>query len=273
MMQRKADSQTALRASGASIRVGSGMFPETCRRFGRALVAGACAASLALPATVHAAEPEGPAPSTAETSEVLNEQAQKHANKALDHFNKGNYVDAEEEFRRVAFYAPNWRPMHYNLAVLAEAQGKLATAVSEYQTFRPHGSPEEQLVVDQRIDELGRRRVRIASAYKRQMGVGAGTLALGLGGLGGGVAMLVIHVQRKEAYEEAVAVDPETDVKKPSGGLIAGGYWVGLFGFIMTGVGVGLLVQAVKSKRKLDSIAVGKARLQWTGGAGVRLRF
>ncbi|MFY0540150.1 hypothetical protein [Nannocystis pusilla] len=116
---------------------------------------------------------------------MLNDQAQKHATKAVDHFDKGNYVGAEEEFRRVAFYAPNWRPMHYNLAVLAEAQGKLGTAVSEYQAFRPHGSPEEQLVVDQRIDELGRRRARIASAYKRQIGLGAGTLTLGLGGLGG----------------------------------------------------------------------------------------
>ncbi|WP_434418573.1 hypothetical protein [Nannocystis pusilla] len=169
--------------------------------------------------------------------------------------------------------------MHYNLAVLAEAQGKLATAVSEYQAFRPHGSPDEQLVVDQRIDELGRRRARIAGAYKRQLGYGAGVLTFGLGGLGGGVAMIVIHVQRKEAYEEAQAWNethmngPVMDAKKPSGGLIAGGYWVGLFGFIMTGVGVGLLVQAVKSKRKLDSIAVGKARLQWAGGAGVRLRF
>lgn len=275
-MQREAGLQTALRASGA--RTPAGMFLKTCRRFGRALVAGACAASLALPATARAAEPEGPAPSTAETSEELNPQAQKHAAKAVDHFNKGNYVNAEEEFRRVAFYAPNWRPMHYNLAVLAEAQGKLATAVSEYQAFRPHGSPDEQLVVDQRIDELGRRRARIAGAYKRQLGYGAGVLTLGLGGLGGGVAMIVVHVQRKEAYEEAHAWNaagnqPMMEEKKPSGALVAGGYWIGLFGFIMTGVGVGLLVQAVKSKRKLDSIAVGKGRLQWTGGAGVRLRF
>lgn len=273
MTQREAELQTALRACGVRNWVVSDMFSGTCRRFGRALVAGACAASLALPATVRAAEPEGPAPSTAETSDVLNEQAQKHAFKAVDHFNRGNYVDAEEEFRRVAFYAPNWRPMHYNLAVLAEAQGKLGTAVSEYQTFRPLASPDEQMVVDQRIDELGRRRVRIASAYRRQIGVGASLLPLGLGALGGAAAMLVVHVRRKEAYEDAVAVDPATDVKKPGGGLIAGGYWVGLLGFMMTGVGVGLLVQAVKSKRKLDSIAVGKARLQWTGGAGVRLRF
>lgn len=272
-MQREAESQIVLRASEAGIRVASDMSSGTCRRFGRAFVAGACAASLALPATVRAAEPEGPAPSTAETSEDLNPQAQKHAAKAVDQFNRGNFVGAEEEFRRVAFFAPNWRPMHFNLAVLAEAQGKLGTAVSEYQAFRPHASPDEQLIVDQRIDELGRRRLRIARAYKRQIGYGAGVLTFGLGGLAGGVAMLVIHVQRKEAYEEAFAVDPMTNAKKPSGGLIAGGYWVGLLGFIMTGVGVGLLVQAVKSKRKLDSIVVGKGRLQWTGGAGVRLRF
>lgn len=273
-MQREADLGTALRASGARIRIFSDMFSGTCHRFGRALVAGACAASLALPATVRAAEPEGPAPSTAETSEALNEQAQRHVAKALDRFNQGKYVDSEDEFRRVAFYAPTWRPLHFNLAVLAEAQGKLGAAVSEYQAFRPHASPDERLVVDQRIDELGRRRARIAGAYKRQMGFGAGTLALGLGGLGGGVAMFVIHVQRKEAYEEAqMQPEPPADPKKPSGALVAGGYWVGLFGLILTGLGVSLLVQAVKSKRKLDSIAVGKGRLQWTGGAGVRLRF
>ncbi|WP_096331050.1 hypothetical protein [Nannocystis exedens] len=227
-----------------------------------------------MPATVRAAEQEGPGPSTAETSEALNDQAQKHALKAVDHFNKGNYVDAEEEFRRVAFYAPNWRPMHYNLAVLAEAQGKLGTAVSEYQAFRPHASPDEQLVVDQRIDELGRRRARIASAYKRQVGYGAGVLTFGLGAIGGSAAMFVIHVQRKEAYDDAQAENmTQMDVEKPKGGLIAGGYWVGLLGVMMAGVGVGLLVQAVKSKRKLDSIAVGKGRLQWAGGAGVRLIF
>ncbi|MDC0720735.1 hypothetical protein [Nannocystis bainbridge] len=260
------------------------MSETACRRLGRAAVACACAASLAAPTTVHAreagepAEAEQPEPASAELTEALNPQAQKHAFKAVDHFNKGNYVGSEAEFRRVAFFAPNWRPMHFNLAVLAEAQGKLNTAVSEYQAFRPHASPDEQMLVDQRIDELGRRRVRIAGAYKRQIGLGAGLLVLGLGALGGAAAMLTIHVQRKKEYAEALDWNamgglPMKEAEKPKGGLVAGGYWSGLFGLFVTGAAIGLLVQAVKSKRKLDSIALGPTRLQWTGGAGLRLRF
>ncbi|WAS96164.1 hypothetical protein [Nannocystis punicea] len=278
MMHREADSQTCMLAPVERAQGILAMFFGTGRRLGRALVALACAGSLATPTVVHAGEPELPEPGAAETSEALSDQAQKHAIKAVDHFNKGNYVDAEEEFRRVAFFAPNWRPMHYNLAVLAEAQGKLNTAVSEYQAFRPHASSDEQMVVDQRLDELGRRRVRIAGAYKRQIGLGVGTMAFGLGALGGGVGMFVVHVQRKDAYEKAQEWNSEggmplMEAEKPKGGLVAGGYWLGLIGFILTGVSVGLLVQAVKSKRKLDSIALGPTRLQWTGGAGVRLRF
>jgi len=204
---------------------------------------------------------------------------QKHAIKAVDHFNKGAYVDAEEEFRRVAFFAPNWRPLHFNMAVLAEAQGKLGTAVSEYKEFRPHGSPDEQLLVDQRLDELGRRRVRIAGAYRRQMGLGAASLTIGLGALAGGVTAFVFNRKRKDEYDEAVAWNmthpPEVQVEaeKPKGGLVVAGYWLVLVGVLLTGVSAGILNQAVKSKRKLDSIALGKTRLQWSGGAGVQLRF
>ncbi|MBZ5712152.1 hypothetical protein [Nannocystis pusilla] len=252
------------------------MFSGTGFRLGRAAVAAACAASLATPAAVRASE--GSEPATAETSEELNSQAQKHASKAVDHFNRGAYVDAEEEFRRVAFFAPNWRPLHFNLAVLAEAQGKLGTAVSEYQAFRPHGSPDEQLLVDQRLDELGRRRERIARTYRRQIGVGASLLTLGLGSLAGGVTSFVFHRKRKDEYAEAMAWNMKNpalpmEATQPKGGLIIAGYWLTLVGVLLAGASAGMLVQAVKSKRKLDSIALGKARLQWAGGAAVQLQF
>ncbi|MCY1057967.1 hypothetical protein [Nannocystis sp. SCPEA4] len=224
-----------------------------------------------MPTVVLAGEPEGPEPATAETSEELNSQAQKHATKAVDHFNKGAYVDAEEEFRRVAFFAPNWRPLHFNLAVLAEAQGKLGTAVNEYQAFRPHGSPDEQMIVDQRLDELGRRRERIVRAYRRQIGIGASLLTLGLGSLAGGVTSFVVYRKRKNEYDEATAL--MLPAEKPNTGLIVGGYWLTLIGVLLAGASAGLLVQAVKSKRKLDSITLGKTRLQWAGGAAVQLHF
>ena len=131
------------------------MFPGTAHKLGRATVAASVAATLAVAGPARAGEPsEGPAgPPTDE----LNAQAEKHAIKAVDHFNNGAFIDAEEEFRRVSFFAPNWRPLHYNLGVVAEAQGKLGPAVHEYKTFRPLASPEEQMLVAQRIDELGRR--------------------------------------------------------------------------------------------------------------------
>ncbi|MFY0540147.1 hypothetical protein [Nannocystis pusilla] len=65
------------------------MFRETGRKVGRAVVATICATTLAIPSVAMATEPEGPQPSTAETSEDLNPQAQKHATKAIEHFKMG----------------------------------------------------------------------------------------------------------------------------------------------------------------------------------------
>src|SRR5574338_674506 len=90
---------------------------ETGRKFGRAVVACACAASLTLGGPALAKTPEGPQPPS-EGTEELNDQATKHVTKAVEHFNNGAYVDSEEEFKRAAYFAPNWRPLHYNLAVL-----------------------------------------------------------------------------------------------------------------------------------------------------------
>lgn len=272
------------------------MFRETGRKLGRAAVATICATTLTMPATATATEPEGPQPSTAETSEELNSQAQKHAAKAIEHFNNGAFVDSEEEFRRVAFFAPNWRPLHFNLAVLAEAQGKLGTAVSEYKEFRPHGSPDEQLIVDQRLDELGRRKMKISGAYKRQIALSATTMTLGLGSIGGAAALFVLgarNVERAKEYDAAAAEldmlntmsDPglqmqaseyraEADrLEKRRNGMFYGGIYLAIFGLLLTAYSIIPLRNAIKSKRQLDGINLGKTRLKWNGGAGVTLRF
>ncbi|MCY1008874.1 hypothetical protein OV079_25615 [Nannocystis pusilla] len=284
------------------LQVQKDMFRETGRKLGRAAVATICATTLAMPSVAMATEPEGPQPSTAETSEELNSQAQKHAAKAIEHFNNGAFVDSEEEFRRVAFFAPNWRPLHFNLAVLAEAQGKLGTAVSEYKEFRPHGSPDEQLVVDQRLDELGRRKMKISGAYKRQIALSATTMTLGLGSIGGAAALFAIMVRnsnRAEEYsnaaDQAEAMIPDyesspdyqtalqqqaddfraeaTDLTKRRTGMLYGGVYLAIFGLLLTAYSIIPLRNAIKSKRQLDGINLGKTRLKWNGGAGVTLRF
>ncbi|WAS96162.1 hypothetical protein [Nannocystis punicea] len=256
---------------------------EMGRKLGRAAVAMLCATTLATPSVARATEPEGPEePSTAETSEELNSQAQKHASKAIEHFNNGAFVDSEEEFRRVAFFAPKWRPLHFNLAVLAEAQGKLGTAVSEYKEFRPHGSPDEQLIVDQRLDELGRRKMKISGAYKRQIALSATTMTLGFAGLGGAATAFVFYFKQKNEYEDAMKYNDSLQVgqealmrdeKAPKAGLLYAGVYVGLIALALVGYSIIPLRNAIKSKKQLDGINLGKTRLRWNGGAGATLSF
>lgn len=261
---------------------------------GRAAVALACAAALATATPARAGEPASPNP--AEASDELNELAQKHAFKAVEHFNNGAYVDSEEEFQRVKFYAPNWRPLHFNLGVLAEAQGKLGTAVSEYKLFRPLGSPEEQMIVDQRIDELGRRKLKISGAYKRQIALSATAMTLGAAGLAGGVTLVTLMVRNSNKAEQLdgqasmlEAMDPtvnpnasaqamelrsEADrLTEKKGAFLYGGLYLAIFGLLAVGYSFVPLTKAIKSKRELDGIALGRTRLKWSGGAGVTLRF
>ena len=47
----------------------------------------------------------------------------------------------------------------------------------------------------------------------------------------------------------------------------------GLISLALVGYSVVPLRKAISSKRQLDGIALGPTRLQWSGGAGARLRF
>lgn len=242
------------------------MLQETGRKLGRAAVACTCAATLALSsAPARAQEPEGDVKTT-EATEDLNSQAEKHALKAVQHFNNGAYVDAEEEFRRVAYFVPNWRPLHFNLAVLAEAQGKLGTAVTEYKSFLPHASPDERLMAEQRIDELGRRRGKIAGAYKRQIALSATAMTLGVGGMAGGATLLALYFEQNDEHEKGMA-------EAPPKAYLGGGAYLAIFGLLAVTYSVIPLRNAIKSKRQLEGLALGPTRLRWTGGAGVQLRF
>jgi hypothetical protein len=157
------------------------------------------------------------------------------------------------------------------MAVLAEAQGNLGTALREYKSFRPYATVDEGLVVDQRIHELDDRRRKIAGLYKRQIAIGSIAMVVGAGMLGGGGAMIGLY------YSGRGDVPP-----KETGGTATDKYDSKYVGYGILLVSVGLLVVAysviplsrsIKSKRQLDGIALGKSRLQWAGGAGLRLRF
>jgi len=253
-------------------------------RLSRAAVAAACSLSLSLPAVARAQEPGG-------AEDSLNPQAEQHVEKALTAFKSGAYVNAEEEFKRAAFFSPNWRPLHFNMGVLAEAQGKLGTAIHEYEQFKPLATPDEALVVDQRIFELSDRRRRIAGTYKRQIAIGATALTLGLAALGGTAGLIVYNRSLKQDVEDLKEANNTLEMGNPSDPLIAindkkidsleakqknvlyGEIVLATVGLVVVLYSVLPLMRSVKAKRQLDGIALGPTRLKWNGGAGVVLRF
>ncbi len=233
------------------------MTPRTLSNLSRPFLALTCSLALALPTGAHAREPEPePDAAAAEVSDELSPQAQQHVRKAYQQYQNRSYATAEAELRRAAFFAPRWRPLHFNLAVMAEAQGKLGTAVSEYKAFQPFASPDESIVAEQRIVELDDRRRKIAGAYKKQIAVGATAMTLGVGMLGGGGALIGIYV---------------AEGKKTSAYASAGGL-VGLVGLLVLVYSIVPLRKAVQAKRQLDGLALGPTRLR-LGGGGVALRF
>lgn len=251
-------------------------------RLSRAAVAAACSLSLSLPAVARAQEPGG-------AEDSLNPQAEQHVEKALTAFKNGAYVNAEEEFKRAAFFSPNWRPLHFNMGVLAEAQGKLGTAIHEYKQFKPLATPDEALVVDQRIFELSDRRRRIAGTYKRQIAIGATALTLGLAALGGTAGLIVYNRSLKQDVEDLNKINEGlSDSSNPivvmnekkieslearQKNVLYGEIVLATVGLVVVLYSVLPLMRSVKAKRQLDGIALGPTRLKWNGGAGVVLRF
>ena len=254
----------------------------------RFILAAACSLTLVLPAAAHARlqEPDA-AVDPSEASDELPARAEAHVVKGVQQFQNGAYSNAEEEFRRAAFFAPKWRSLHFNLGVIAEAQGKLGTALTEYKAFKPYASPDEGMVVDQRILELNDRRNRIASGYKRQIATSAIAMSLGVLLLGGGGACVGILLKNKNTIEEnnkilsggappadPTALDAENDRLADQNKKLGYGAYLGiLVGLVAIAYSFVPLTKSIRSKRQLDGLALGPTRLQWNGGAGVRLRF
>lgn len=259
----------------------------------RFTLAAVCSLTLALPSAAHARLQEPAAEvDPSEASDELPPRAEEHVIKGVQQFQGGAYSNAEEEFRRAAFFAPKWRSLHFNLGVVAEAQGKLGTALTEYKAFKPYASPDEGMVVDQRILELNDRRDRIAGVYKRQITASAIAMSLGVVLLAGGGALLGIAIKDKKTIEsnntrltEYMPAVPLTEVERTTlqsetddltsrrTKFLYGSYFGIIIGLVAIAYSFVPLKKSIQSKRQLDGLALGPTRLQWNGGAGVRLRF
>lgn len=209
---------------------------------------------LLTPAAASAGEPDADGP-----TDELASRAEKHVLRARELAKNGAYAEAEAEFKRAAFFSPRWRPLHFNLGVLAEAQGKIGAAIREYETFKPYATEDEALLVEQRIHELGDRRKKFIRSQRGQMTAGAILLSFGLGMVAGGATMIGFW-----------SIDENRDNRK---GLIGGGAALVIYGALIAFGASVPLSKAVKAKRQLNGIALGPTRLHWTGGAGLALRF
>lgn len=262
----------------------------------RAAIAVVCSLTLALPTSAAAAEPEEgdggePSESSDSTSDDLSSRASEHVVKAIRLVNSGDYVSAESELKRAEFFSPKWRAIHFNLAVVQEAQGKLGMAIKEYEAFRPHATSDEKELVDQRLFELNDRKKKIAGAYKTQIALGAGAMVVGVAGLGVGGLFVGLFVKNNKEIDELKDKNEYLNETNPTSTQIAensaditeleGKKTKLLYGAI-AGFAVGLVIlaygalplsKAVKSKRQLDGLALGPTRLKWNGGMGATLRF
>jgi len=212
---------------------------------------------LAAPTVARAGEPATDEPRTDE----LTDKAERHVLRANDLARSGEYAEAEAEFKRAAFFSPRWRPLHFNLAVLAEAQGKLGVAIREYEAFKPYATEEEALLVEQRIHELGDRRKKFIRSQRGQMTAGAILLTIGLATVAGGSALIGVYAAGDETYRSGHK------------GLLGGGAAMVIYGALIAFGASVPLSKSVKAKRQLNGLALGPTRLHWTGGAGFALRF
>jgi tetratricopeptide (TPR) repeat protein len=188
----------------------------------------------------------------ASDEEGLDPDAIVHLRRGAEHYKRGDYARAELEFGRVARLAPDWQPIRYNLAIAAEAQGKLDLAISHYQAYLADASEREQQVLTMRVTDLERRRSRIVALHRRRIVTNSALLLSAAGLMAGGAAMLAIGVQRQDDFAQ-----------EPSYGLILGGALIASVGVVPLSFGLIRIRNDRRRMRTMRSIA-------WAPVAGPR---
>ncbi len=223
--------------------------PHSHRSFPSVTLALACATTLGLrstPASASAHALEQAVQAVTRGGE-LPEQAMVHLGKAYDYFNASAYGKAESEFKRAAFFAPEWAPMTYNLAIVAEAQGHLGDAIERYKAYRPKAEGDTGIIIDQRIAELEDRERQLKKVEHRQLIIGSVAMASGAAALGGGITLLLLAKQEKE-----MAPPDSSDRSK---NYYAGGYVLTVYGGLAL-VYSGLYLTKVLRQRKAKKLAL-----------------
>lgn len=221
--------------------------PNSHRSIQSVTVALACATALGLRSTPASASAHtlGQAVHAVTRGGELPQQAMLHLGKAYDHFNASAYSKAESEFKRAAFFAPEWAPMTYNLAVVAEAQGHIGEAIERYKAYRPEADTATGAIIDQRIAELEDRTRQLKKIDRRQLILGSTTLATGAAALGGGIALLLLAKDEKE--KEMTEQDKGKITKYQTGGYVLAVY--GGLALIYSGLYLSKVVRQRKTKK------------------------
>lgn len=185
------------------------------------------------------------------------EPAKVHLGKAYQHFQSGAYENAEAELKRAAFFAPEWQPLTYDLAVVAEAQGHIDDAIERYEAFRPHAQGDNGVVVDQRIAELRERKVQIKKEYRRQLALAGTFLALSVGAAGGGGGYLIWKgIDEKNRSEKLLNDDlmendsQGNDLASDSKKHLGYGAALGIYGLLAVAYAGLYMGKVVKSKER-----------------------
>jgi tetratricopeptide (TPR) repeat protein len=190
---------------------------------------------------------------TADLEDGLSAEARKNLQAGALAFRHGNYRAAETSFARVARLAPDWAPIHYNQAIVAEGRGKIGDAIRSYQRYLPHAQPYDRAVVEARLHDLERRRAALVTRHRLQAALGGLSVAVGAGLVTGGITMLALGFRRSqdEFFESTT-----------TRGLIGGGVASVIVGAGVTfGLGMTLLMRARRTKRNITFSPAASPRL------------
>jgi tetratricopeptide (TPR) repeat protein len=168
----------------------------------------------------------------------LSSAALEHLRRGAEYYDRRLYSKAETEFARVAYLAPEWHAVHFNMGANAEAQGKLDKAIESYTAYLRHADERGRRAAELRITELGQRRNDLLKTHRHQVAAGWSLIGGGLAVSAGGWVMLAYGARSDNGY------------------LIASGWVLGLVALGAPLGGIERLTKARKTKQKIRGLAL-----------------